>query len=90
MFEELLAQILPLAQASSSTAEPSIWAQIWNALAGIDWSTMSGTTIAVICIALWIFFKILRKVVSIIFTLCVVYLAVKYILGVDILTWFMG
>ena len=49
---------------------------------------MSGTTIAILCIALWIFFKILRKVVSIVFTLCVIYLAVKFIFGIDMLTWF--
>lgn len=88
MFEELLAQILPFAQAAAPATEPTIWEQLWNAIITGDWSTMSGTTIAILCIALWIFFKILRKVVSIVFTLCIIYLAVKFIFGIDLLTWF--
>lgn len=77
-----------MAQAAAPTTEPGIVDQLCNAISTGDWSTMSGTTIAILCIALWIFFKILRKVVSIVFTLCIIYLAVKFIFGVDMLTWF--
>lgn len=49
-----------------------------------DVTTWSGGTLAVVLGALWLFTRILRKIVGFAFMLCVIYLVVKVAFDVDL------
>ncbi len=52
-----------------------------------DAQTMSGITIALVLAAVWIFAKIIRKIIGIAFFLCLVYIGLHYC-GIDVLSLF--
>lgn len=53
--------------------------------AQLDTQTMSAVSIAVVLAAIWIFFKIVRKVIGIAFFLCLVYIGLHFC-GIDLLS----
>ncbi|MGN0836539.1 MAG: hypothetical protein ACI4OS_03780 [Akkermansia sp.] len=71
--------LLPLAQ---NTAEVGPG---WLSDFGWDGWLSSGT--AAVLAALWVFMKILRRILSTLFMLCVVYLVLKCCFGVDLTPW---
>lgn len=56
-----------------------------NLCGQLDAQTTSGLTIAVVLALIWIFFKLVRKIVAVTFFLCLVYIGLHYC-GVDILS----
>lgn len=53
--------------------------------AQLDTQTMSAVSIAVVLAAIWIFSKIVRKVIGIAFFLCLVYIGLHFC-GIDLLS----
>lgn len=53
----------------------------------LDAQTTSGITIALVLAAVWIFVKIIRKIIGIAFFLCLVYIGLHYC-GIDLLSLF--
>lgn len=52
-----------------------------------DAQTTSGITIALVLAAIWIFVKIIRKIIGIAFFLCLVYIGLHYC-GIDLFSLF--
>ena len=55
-----------------------------HSILGIDASTLTGGGAAAALGAVWVFFRVIRKVVGTLFMLCVVYLVMKTAFGIDI------
>ncbi len=45
----------------------------------LDARTLSGVSVAVVLGAVWIFFKVIRKIVGLAFFLCLVYIGLKFL-----------
>ena len=54
---------------------------------GWDSGLVTGGTAAAVLAALWVFIKVVRTVVGILFMLCVVYLVLKVCFDIDLSTW---
>lgn len=55
-----------------------------HTILGMDASTLTGGGAAAALGAVWVFFRVIRKVIGTLFMLCVVYLVLKTAFGVDI------
>ncbi len=51
--------------------------EILDWLKQLDAQTLSGVSIAVVLAAVWIFFKVIRKIIGLAFFLCLVYIGLK-------------
>ena len=62
--------------------------QAWETLSS-GWDPAIGTsgTAATVLAAVWFFVRVIRKVVGILFTLCIAYLVLKVCFDIDISTW---
>lgn len=56
-------------------------------LCGWDSGLVTGGTAAAALAALWVFIKVVRTVVGILFMLCVVYLVLKVCFDIDLSAW---
>lgn len=56
-------------------------------LSGWDSGLVTGGTAAAVLAALWVFIKVVRTVVGILFMLCVVYLVLKVCFDIDLSAW---
>ena len=54
---------------------------------GWDSGLVTGGTAAAVLAALWVFIKVVRTVVGILFMLCVVYLVLKVCFDIDVSSW---
>ena len=72
--------LLPLAQSTANVGSPA-----WLADFGWDGWLTSGAAAGLA--ALWVFMKLLRRILSTLFMLCVVYLVLKCCFGVDLTPW---
>ena len=54
---------------------------------GWDSGLVTGGTAAAVLAALWVFIKVVRTVVGILFMLCVVYLVLKVCFDIDLSAW---
>lgn len=54
-----------------------------------DWDSglVTGGTAAAVLAALWVFIKVVRTVVGILFMLCVVFLVLKVCFDIDLTSW---
>lgn len=56
-------------------------------LSGWDSGLVTGGTAAAVLAALWVFIKVVRTVVGILFMLCVVFLVLKVCFDIDLTSW---
>lgn len=54
---------------------------------GWDSGLVTGGTAAAVLAALWVFIKVVRTVVGILFMLCVIYLVLKVCFDIDLSAW---
>lgn len=65
---------------AAETAQSSLFS-------GWDSGLVTGGTAAAVLAALWVFIKVVRTVVGILFMLCVVYLVLKVCFDIDLSAW---
>ena len=65
---------------AAETAQSSLFS-------GWDSGLVTGGTAAAVLAALWVFIKVVRSVVGILFMLCVVYLVLKVCFDIDLSAW---
>lgn len=53
----------------------------------LDPALATGGGLAAVLAAIWVFFRVLRSVVAMLFMLCVVYLVLKICFGIDLSGW---
>ncbi|MBQ4614304.1 MAG: hypothetical protein IJB31_05200 [Akkermansia sp.] len=67
--------------------EPAFISELLDWCSQWDAQTLSGVSVAVALAVIWIFFKLIRKMVAIAFFLCLVYMGLHYC-GIDLFSLF--
>ena len=59
----------------------------WSMFTGWDSEVATIGAVAVVLAAIWLFFRIIRTVVAVLFVLCVAFLVLKTCYGIDLAPW---
>ena len=81
----MLQEILNLLAGTDTDTLGELWRQAVSGWGHWDSGAIGGSTAAIALGAIWFFARVVRKIVGLLFMICVIYLTLRYACGIDLL-----